>query len=60
MHITNGLNNCPDDDAMEKAVVDKKVENLLNVLKWDLVQQIQLIHSLVYLNLMINNFKRYP
>ena len=25
-----------DDDAMEKAVVDKKVENLLGVLKWDL------------------------
>tara|TARA_Y100001937_G_C7112118_1_gene328175 strand:- start:1335 stop:1943 length:609 start_codon:yes stop_codon:yes gene_type:complete len=37
MHIPDWFKQLPfDEDAMEKAVVDKKVENLLNVLKWDL------------------------
>ncbi len=37
MHIPDWFKQLPfDDDAMEEAVVDKKVENLLNVLKWDL------------------------
>ena len=39
MHIPDWFKQLPfDDDAMEEAVVDKKVENLLNVLKWDLSQ----------------------
>ena len=39
---------------MEKAVVDKKVENLLNVLKWDLRATDTTNTFIVYLNLMIN------
>jgi hypothetical protein len=37
MHIPDWFKQLPfDEDSMEEAVVDKKVENLLNVLKWDL------------------------
>lgn len=37
MHIPDWFKKLPfDEDSMEEAVVDKKVENLLNVLKWDL------------------------
>ena len=37
MHIPEWFKQLPfDEDSMEEAVVDKKVENLLNVLKWDL------------------------
>ena len=39
MHIPDWFKQLPfDEDSMEEAVVDKKVENLLNVLKWDLSQ----------------------
>ena len=33
----NGLKNCPSDDgAMESTVIDSKINNLLEVLEWDL------------------------
>jgi hypothetical protein len=40
LHIPNWFKELPFDDAeMEAAVVDKKIDNLLSVLQWDLAQE---------------------